>query len=57
MSRTLTDARLSALRALVRAVALCVTAFGTDLSVDQVAAIQLAIEAVFVVAVQFSDDR
>ena len=40
------DARASAFRTLIRAGVVCATAFGLKLSADQVAAIQLATEAV-----------
>lgn len=40
------DTRASAVRTLVRAAVVCLTAFGLDLSADQVAAVQLATEAV-----------
>lgn len=40
------DARASALRSLLRALVVCATAFGLDLSADQVAAIQVLTEAV-----------
>lgn len=50
MTRLLaSDSSASALRSLVRAAVVCATAFGLRLSVDQVAAIQLATEAVILV--------
>jgi hypothetical protein len=42
----LSDSRASALRTLLRAAVVCSTAFGLKLSAEQVAAVQLATEAV-----------
>jgi hypothetical protein len=52
----LTNSRQSAIRAAIRAAVVCVTAFGLKLSVDQVAAIQLATEAAIALAVALTDD-
>lgn len=57
MAFRLTDSRTSALRALLRAIVVCVTAFGLKLSVEQVAAIQLVAEAALVVVTQFTTDK
>lgn len=47
MTRMLAStSRASALRALVRAALVCATAFGLDLSAEQVAAVQLVAESV-----------
>ena len=42
----LSDSRASALRTRLRAAVVCATAFGLKLSAEQVAAVQLATEAV-----------
>lgn len=44
----------SALRALLRAVLICATAFGLDLSPEQVAAVQLVAEAALQAHAQFA---
>ena len=46
----------SKVRFAVRAALVCVTAFGLDLSADQVAAIQLVAEAALQLIVRGSDD-
>lgn len=45
MSVKFTEKRASAIRMLIRALLICITAFGLDLSADQVAAVQLVAEA------------
>lgn len=50
----LTDSKTSALRAVLRAVLVCVTAFGFRLDAAQVAAVQLLGEAILAAAVQLS---
>jgi len=57
MIKKLTNSRVSALRALFRAAVICGTAFGLDWTQAQVAATQLAAEAVLLVAVQFTQDE
>ena len=54
MAPYFTDARQSAIRALIRAAVLLVTAWGFDLSADLVAAIQLFAEAALQAAVQLT---
>ena len=46
----------SALRAVVRVAVLCVAAFGTELDVNQIAAIQLATEALLQLGVALIED-
>ena len=46
----------TALRVLLRALVLCATAFGVDWSAEQVAAVQLALEAVLGVLVKVTPD-
>ena len=53
----MTPNQMSALRALVRAVLVCVTAFGLELSAPQVAAVQLVAEAVLNVPVQWKASK
>lgn len=43
----------SAIRALIRALILCATAFGFKLTVDQVAAVQLVAEALIQIGTQW----
>lgn len=50
----LTDKKASAVRAVIRAGVVCATAFGLKLSVEQVAAVQLATEAVLQAATQLT---
>ena len=42
----------SAVRAVIRAAVICLTAFGLDLSAEQVAAIQLLVEAMLTLGTQ-----
>jgi hypothetical protein len=50
----LTDSRSSAVRAVLRAALVCVTAFGFKLDAAQVAAIQMLGEAILAAAVQLT---
>lgn len=51
--RIINEQQGSLLRAVIRTVLVCATAFGLKLSVDQVAAIQLAAEAILQAAVRW----
>lgn len=52
----MTDRQASALRAVLRAVLVCLTAFGFDMSADQVAAVQLLGEAILQASTQLRKD-
>lgn len=54
--KLLDSRRGSALRFLIRAIVVCATAFGLDLTADQVAGIQLLTEAVLQAATAFTPD-